>query len=413
MYGESILEVDPGKIRSNLEELKKKSKAAVFAVLKANAYGLGALPLATYLEDGVSAFCVASPREALDLRKVTKLPILLLGYSGEGIKEDLIREGVSFAIPNLEEARTLDRIAGGLNMKASVHLALDTGHSRIGFMTAYEDRENFLEKIYVGDGGLKGGKLEIARPFDLSDFPVDRDSEINKESLSEIRQVYRMKNLSVDGVYSHFSRADEEEGGPFTLYQWGRFYNFTHLMGEAGLETGSRHIANDGGLLTLPAFMQLDAVRLGICLYGHYPSEYIRENTDLKLFIPYRWTSPIVHIKWIGGGVGVGYGQTWTAPGPRKIATIQVGYADGYSRLLSNKGHVLIGDQPCPIVGRVCMDQIMADITGIDHVGVGDRAVLMSEDYSADLIAAETGTISYEVLSTIGPRVERVIKERS
>lgn len=394
MYAESIVELDPDKVRHNLRELKKKTDAKIFAVIKANAYGLGEDLLAKAVRDEVYAFCVATPAEALNLRRLVDHPILLLGYAGEDIREELIKNNISLAISSFEEALALDKLAARLAMRVGVHLALDTGHSRIGLATEYK------------------GDSHPGWEMDLTNFRTDFASPVNKESISELKKIYSLNNLEIQGIYSHFSMADEEDGLAFTLYQWKRLYNFSLLMEEEGLDPGIRHIANDAGLLVLPRKMQLDAVRLGICLYGHYPSEFIKGRTDVSLEIPYCWSAPVAMTKYIDKGVGVGYGQTWKADRKTGIATVQIGYADGYDRKLSNKGRVIIGGHSCPIVGRVCMDQLMVDITDAGDISPGDRAILLSEDFDADEMAKIIGTISYEVLARIGSRVARKLKKR-
>ncbi len=386
MHSESILEVNLDRIAANLSALKQKAQRPVWAVVKANAYGLGAVPVAKRLAAEVEGFCVATPSEALELAEAgLRKPILVFGYVAPEDREAMIQAGIRPALSTLEEARAWDQAAASMHMRHPVHIALDTGHRRIGFASE------------------------------------------EASSIEAICTIAALPNLYIEGMYSHFSTADEpneprEEQrtnfpNQFAMLQLRRFKNVAAKLEEAGVKIPVRHIANDAGFMTFEPDELFEAVRPGIGLYGHYPSEAVRAYTEVQLQVPYRWTAPVSRVKWMDAGESVGYGRTWISTRPTRVATVQVGYADGYPRLLSNRAVMLVQGVACPVIGRVCMDQVMLDITDAPDIAVGERVLVMgAPDWetprvpaglSADDLADQAETISYEMLTNIAARVER------
>lgn len=410
MPSESKLTIRLDLIKQNARALKARTRGKFMAVLKADAYGLGAIPVARELKSLADFFCVATPSEAVALRTVIKdTPILVLGYVMKDDRAAMIASNIRTVISSYAEAAAWDETAAALGCVHKVHLSLDTGHHRLG--------------------------VDITR-FDAA----------VRETL---RQIMTLPHLEVEAAYSHFSTADEANGtgedrstsfpNAFSMRQMRLFQEGIATIRAIAKETDQTmpffHIANDGGLLSFAAEELFDGVRPGIGLYGHYPSEDLLEYVDTPLFAPYRWTTNIVSIREIPVGDTVGYGRTWTAQRPTVVATVQVGYADGYFRSLSNKGWMLIHGIPCPVIGRVCMDQTMIDITDVPHAELGDEVVVLgpndwAEAYqvarmvrpdtgkdpktgklpgiSAAVLGEAAGTIHYEVLTNIHQRVNRV-----
>lgn len=370
-------------IQANLRTMKSKAPGAkALAVVKANAYGLGAQAIASYLEPEVDGFCVALPEEAKALiNSGIRKPILCLGYLDESWFPYVIDQQVRTACYSLDRAKKLSDQAQALGKKAYIHLALDTGHARLGF--AWDD-------------------LQL---------------------VPKIQAVAALPDLEIRGIFSHFACADDP-GNPLTPLQFHRFQEATQALQAEGIDLGVRHIANSAALFLSPDYA-LDAVRLGICLYGEYPSRAMAETWPGELLPTFSLQSRVSYVKTIQAGDGVGYGQTWQAERKTRLATVSIGYADGYPRSLSNRGQVLIHSQACPVVGRVCMDQLMVDVTEIDppealeegwegKVHIGDTVVLMGRDpypgKEIDMtdLADLAGTIPYELMTGIGPRVDRV-----
>lgn len=375
------------KIRKNLQVLEKLTpRQKHFVVVKADAYGMGALPVARYLEKDADFFCVALPEEAKQLSDGgIHLPILCLGYFPDEWMPYYAKNEIRPAIYDLTTAVKYNDICKDLGVIGKIHLAVDTGHSRIGF--AWNDAS----------------------------------------TVDAIEQIASLSHLEIEGVFSHFAVADEEDS-PFTKEQLRRFLSVTEQCRSRGISMGIRHLANDAGVLLYPE-SHLDGVRMGICIYGEFPSSYVAREAQKKgisILPVFGWKAAVSHVKEISKGTPVSYGGTWKAPRDSRIATIQAGYGDGYSRLFSNQGYVLLGNplQRCPIVGRVCMDQLMVDITELwntgNRIARGDTAWLLlrkdanqlsapePDQISAEELAQWSQTIHYEVLCGISSRVDRV-----
>ena len=342
----------------------------ILAVVKADAYGHGFEEISRELDNlGVNAFGVAFLAEAIQLRKsgIDK-PILLLGGVYPGQERKCIGFNLSTTVFTMEQAQALDQAAGRLFRKAQIHLKIDTGMGRLGI--PYSDAPTFLDELRT------------------------------------------LPNLALEGVISHFASADElDEGGrSFTGLQTERFGKVIAATRAAGFAPRYIHIDNSAGVL-LGNCPDCNLVRPGITLYGSLPSPDFQGQVDLRPVM--RLKSRIAMLKWVEAGTTISYARRFTASDRTLIASVPVGYADGYPRALTNKAEVLIRGQRARVTGTVCMDWIMIDVTGIDGVAVGDEVVLMGADASGNSIHAEelaawAGTIPYEIYCGISKRVPRV-----
>ena len=355
----------------NFEAMKNNLKEGtrIIAVIKADGYGHGATPIARLMEskEYIWGFAVATAEEALELRKAgIAKPILILGYVFPEYYRKLIQEEVRLTVFRWDVACEINEVAAGLGKKAYIHLALDTGMTRIG-------------------------------------FPDTR------ESVETIRKIAESDWLVTEGLFTHFARADETDKAP-AYVQLQRYQDFVSWLEETGISIPVKHCSNSAGILRIPE-ANLDAVRAGITIYGIYPSLQVERDT-VRLQPVMELKSHIAHIKTVEAGVAVSYGGTYVTKGKTVIATIPVGYADGYSRGLSNRGFVLIHGKKAPILGRVCMDQFMVDITEIPEAAMGDEVTLFGENEGAFLSVEELGEISgrfsYEFVCEISKRVPRV-----
>lgn len=358
-------------IEYNFEKMYEKLPEGkkIAAVIKANGYGHGAAAIARLLEkkEGLWGFAVAIPEEAIKLRNagITK-PILILGIVFPDYYEEMIRLDVRMTVSEAAMAEELSDTAAKMDRKAYIHLALDTGMTRIGF----PDTEEGLNKI-VG--------------------------------------ISRLPGLICEGMFTHFSRADETDLAP-AFVQLDRYRSFANKLENAGVRLPILHCANSAGIMRLPD-AYFDMVRAGITLYGIYPSfEVEREQLSVKPALA--WKSTVSYVKQVKKGCGISYGATYVTEKDMTVATIPVGYADGYPRGLSNKGHVLIHGRKAAILGRICMDQFMADVTEIPHVQKGDTVTLVGgdqEEYiSIEELGEQSGRFSYEFACEISARVPRV-----
>ncbi len=367
-YFRCYAEIDLDNIRRNLISLKEKAnpKEGVIGVIKADGYGHGAVPIALATDDLCSGYAVATAYEGHNLRrhKVTK-PLFLLGYTPESTYDMVLCDDMIPAIFSLEMARTLSEHAVHQKKKAKINIAVDTGMSRIGY------------------------------------FPC-------RQSVEEILQISRLPNLEIFSAFTHFAKADYRDKS-FAKKQLRDFEKFIKDLEAEGVKIPFPQCANSAAMMELPeASMQF--ARAGISMYGLYPSEEMDRN-NMKLYPAMSLFSHVVHVKEIEPGRGVSYGQTFVASKPMKIATIPVGYGDGYPRNLSNKGYVIIHGKKAMIVGRICMDQFMVDVTDME-VSVGDLVTLVGtegkESITVDELAALAGTFPYEFVCNLGKRIPRV-----
>ena len=358
-------------IAHNFEEMRKNIAAdtKIMAVIKADGYGHGAQAIAMLIHDYpyIWGFAVATPEEAIELRDsgVTK-PVLILGLVFEEYFPELISRDISLTVAGFSMAEKLDQEAGRQKKKVHIHLAVDTGMSRIGFAD-------------------------------------------NEESVEEIRKIAGLENVQIEGMFTHFARADEKDKAPATV-QLQRYLEFSELLENAGVRIPLRHCSNSAGIIRMPE-ANLNIVRAGITIYGIYPSSQV-ERDIVKLTPAMELISHLTFVKDIPAGTAVSYGGTFVAEKPVRVATVPVGYADGYPRSLSGKGWVLIHGKRAPILGRICMDQFMVDVTDIPEAQPGDKVILIGKDGKEEIsiegFGDLSGRFSYEFACCIGKRVPRI-----
>lgn len=370
MYFRVSANVSLDAARENIKKGRKllKPDTKLMAVVKADAYGHGAVPLAKAIDDLVDAYAVAIPEEGAELRRagITK-PVLILGYTAPEMAELAIKNELIMAVFSLETAKQYNEIAERLGMAAKVHIKLDTGMSRIGYLC-------------------------------------------EEESVEEIAEMVKLPYVAVDGMFTHFSKADEPDK-TFARNQLKKYLDFSDRLTERGITLKCRHVCNSAGIIDIPEG-DLDMVRMGISLYGMYPTDDV--NKEAMPVTPImEIKTHISMIKTLPAGVGIGYSGTYVTKKETRLATIPVGYGDGYPRGLSNAGRVLIHGKSAPICGRICMDQCMVDVTEIPEAKQGDEVTLLGRDgeefISAEEIGATVGnSFHYEVVCDIGRRVPRV-----
>jgi alanine racemase len=366
-------QIDLDAVRYNMESMHKNIRpdTKMAAVVKADAYGHGALRVAEAIEDlpYLWGFAVATADEALALREDgRKKPILILGVSFPDQYEAIVEEEIRPAVCEYETAKELSDVAAGLGKICHIHIKIDTGMSRIGF-------------------------------------------QVNEESAKEIAAIAALPYLSIEGIFTHFAQADETDKNP-ALEQLALFRRIIHGTEELGVKIPIHHCSNSAGIVEIPD-ANMDMVRAGITLYGLWPSEEVSKDiVSLKPVMSLK--SHVSFVKELPKGRKISYGGTFVTPSAMRIATIPVGYADGYARGLSNKGYVLIHGQRAPICGRVCMDQFMVDVTDIPEVNKGDAVTLLGRDGDEIITMEELGALSgrfnYEFACLITPRVPRVYK---
>ncbi|WP_242224796.1 alanine racemase [Bacillus cereus group sp. BfR-BA-01380] len=373
-YGRNtIAEVNLDAVKYNVREFKKRvndENIAMMAAVKANGYGHGAIEVAkAAIKAGVSHLAVAFVDEGIELREAgITVPILVLGYTPEEAVEDAIEYDIMMTVYRIEDLKNIDRIAERLQKKARIQIKIDTGMSRIGLQE------------------------EEVVPF-----------------LQELKE---MQHVAVEGMFTHYSTADEVDK-EYTLMQKDLFEKAVNIAKDMGIHLPLIHSSNSAGTMELNNEFQ-NMVRVGIGIYGMYPSKEVNHNTvTLQPILTLK--SKVAHVKRAKQGRGISYGNTYVATGEEWVATIPIGYADGFSRRLSSKGYALINGVRVPIIGRVCMDQLMLDITKAMPVHVGDEVVFYgkqgNEEIAVEEIADILGTINYEVTCMLNRRIPRVYKE--
>ena len=345
---------------------KLEPKTGIIAVIKTDGYGHGAVPIAKVLDDLCYGYAVATAYEGHNLRRhdITK-PLFILGYTPECTYDMVIAEEMIPPVFSLEMAVKLSEHAQKLNKTVKINIAVDTGMSRIGYI------------------------------------PSD-------SAIEEIVRINDLPNLKIESVFTHFAKADYADKG-FARKQLKEFMEFVTAIEERGIKIPIHQCANSAAIMEMPE-TSLNLSRAGISMYGLYPSEEMSRK-NMKLYPAMSIYSHVVFVKEIEAGRGISYGQTFVAEHPMKIATIPIGYGDGYPRNLSNKGYVLIHGRKADIVGRVCMDQFMVDVTGMD-VKTGDVVTIAGKDGGEEIfiddLAALAGTFNYEFVCDLGKRVPRV-----
>lgn len=358
-------------IAHNFAEMKKNiaEGTKMIAVIKADGYGHGAEAIAR-LTDNYSyiwGYAVATAEEALQLRNAgVEKPILILGLVFEEYFREMVAGDIRLTVCEYETAKKLSREAVRQDKTVHIHIGLDTGMSRIGFADT-------------------------------------------SESVEEIKKIAALDHLEIEGMFTHFARADETDKTP-AADQLNRYLAFAELLEKSGVHIPLKHCSNSAGIIRMKE-ANLDAVRAGITIYGIYPSSEV-ERDIVKLEPAMELKSHISYVKDLEPGASISYGGTYTADKKIRVATIPAGYADGYPRTLSNKGWVLIHGQKAPILGRVCMDQFMVNVSDIPDVKAGDEVTLIGKD-GDEFISIETfgdmsGRFSYEFACDISKRVPRV-----
>ena len=361
---EAAIDLDAAEHNFNVTRAKLPKNVKLLCVIKADAYGHGAVPLAKLFEGRADFYGVACIEEAIELKKAgIKTPVLILGAVPKEFYSDIVKYDIRVPIFNLEDAKALSAEAVKQSKTAPFHFCVDTGMSRIGF-------------------------------------------QVNKESADACLEITKLPNIEAEGLFSHFATADEKDLSK-AIAQRDKFKEFIKLLEERGINIPIKHINNSAGIMNFDEYF--DMCRMGIILYGLYPSHEVDENL-LKIKPVMEWRAHITHIKELEPGREISYGGTYKTGETRRIATIPVGYADGYPRCLSNKGKVLINGEFAPITGRVCMDQFMVDITGID-AKVGDTVVLVGKSGSKKLSMEEVSenaySFNYELPCRVARRVPR------
>lgn len=369
-------EVDADAISSNFQAIREAadSNSQIMCVIKADGYGHGAVFLAKLYEKlGAARFAVSNIEEALQLREngVT-LPILILGFTPADMAAELANNNISQAVFSEDYAKELSDCAVRNDVQVRIHIKLDTGMSRIGFM--YQDRERDSTSIY------------------------------------EIQRVCSLPGLVTEGIFTHFAVSDEGiDGKEATMHQFSCFSDAVSRLTRRGIHFDVVHCSNSGAIADYPQ-AHMDCVRAGIILYGLSPSQKL--SNALKLRPAMKIKSVIAQVKTVEAGTAVSYGGTFVTDRPTRIATVPIGYADGYSRSLSNRAYMSVNGKKAPVIGRVCMDQVMLDVSNIDNVKTGDEVIVIGDGtdgaMSFDDVAEMTGTINYEVVCLVGKRVPRV-----
>lgn len=362
-------EVDLDKLAHNMREIRRITKSEkIIAVVKADAYGHGAVDVApVLLENGADSLAVAMLSEAMELRRSgIECPIMILGFTPPELIDNLLKYDTQQTVYSYEYAKELSKMALHENKIAKIHIALDTGMGRIGFLP-------------------------------------------NDESVEEVCKISKLPNIFIEGLFCHFSTADEKDK-TYTNIQVKKFDNFYEKLKEKKVYINTRHIANSAAIIDLPE-IHYEAVRPGIIIYGYYPSDEVNmKKIDLLPVMTLK--TNVIHIKTLPPGEYVGYGRAYKTEKESVIATLPIGYADGYTRLLFQKEKVIIKGKFASVIGKICMDQCMIDITDVSGVKVGDEVILIGEDgnnkFNADIVGKLIDTISYEIVCMIGRRVPRV-----
>lgn len=357
-------EVDLSAIAHNVQVTRKvlKPGTKICAVVKADAYGHGAVPVATAaLAAGVNYLAVSMTQEALELREAGIMaPILILGTMTEEHEKALVDYNITQTVYDLAVAQELSAAALQENKVAKVHLAVDTGMNRIG-----------------------------CRPEEAADLA---------EAIS------KLPHVELEGMFSHFASADKMDKS-FAESQYRKFMEADRAIKDRGIQIPLVHIDNSAGITEMK-HTECDMVRQGITLYGLWPSDDVERCLDLKPALSLK--AEVVFVKDVPAGEKIGYGCTYETKAPMKVATIPLGYADGYSRALSNRGYITIRGYKAPVVGRICMDQFMVDVTNVPGVHKGDEAVIFGPGgVSLDQLAKWVGTIPYELMCLLSTRVPR------
>lgn len=365
-------EINVENLRENFRNIKSLTKEGtkVCAVVKANAYGHGSVQVAKILiEEGADYLAVASEGEGIELRQAgIKTPILCLGYVPEVVYEEAIANELDITIYSLEAAEKLSKEAVRLGKNARVHIKLDTGMSRLGF-------------------------------------------QVEDATADAIENIAGMPGIELVGVFTHFAKADEKDK-TFTDHQYSGYMKIVSEVEKRGIQIPIKHVCNSAGTMDMPQY-HMDMVRPGIILYGLYPSdEVMKERLALKPVMTFK--ASVSHVKDLEAGRGIGYGLRYVTDKTTRIATMPIGYADGFTRMLSGKISVKVNGTIVPVVGNICMDQSMLNVDAVE-TKVGDEVIIFGEDSDArvERLAQALGTINYEIVCMVARRIPRVYLEKN
>jgi alanine racemase len=366
------VEIDLDAVSHNLHQIREKTEpvgTGIMAIVKDNAYGHGAIEVSrTAAQIPVQMLGVATVGEAMELRRADiSLPILLLCCILPDQVKEVVQHNITQTVCDLEICKHLSEEAARQNKIVEVHVKIDTGMGRIGIM--YDQAVDLMKKII------------------------------------------QLPNIRIDGMFTHFASADEDQ--PFTSLQYERFVSVIEQLEREGIKIPLKHAANSSAILNFPS-SYLNMVRPGLIIYGVYPPG-LPQTLDLKPVMSFK--TKVVYLKEVPAGWDISYGRTYTTDKITKVATLAVGYGDGYNRRMSNKGEVIIRGKIAPIIGTVCMDQCLCDVTHIPHVSIGDEVILIGKqginEITADDLAQKAGTISYEVFCNINSRVQKFYISKS
>ena len=365
IFDNTYVTIDLDAIGHNFAAIRKKAGVDVMAIVKADAYGHGAVPIARYLQDKCACFGVSSISEALELRRAgITTPILILGHTPSAAFSLAVEQDIRLSIFSLAGAQALSAEAVKQGKIAAFHFAVDTGMSRLGFQPT-------------------------------------------EDAARDCAEATRLPGIRAEGLFSHFATADCADLDR-ARQQAQRFEDFIAMLRSFGVEIPICHMDNSAGLMNFA--QHYDLVRSGIVTYGLYPSDEV-DPALLDLKPALTWRSRITHVKTLPAGREISYGGTYVTTKPTVVATVPVGYADGYRRSLSGKFHVLIHGKKAPILGRICMDQMMVDVTDIPDVAIGNKVVLVGTDrdqtITVEQIAEAAGSFNYELICGISRRVPR------
>ncbi len=362
------IEVNLDAFRKNVRNLKRcaASDAEFMGVIKADGYGHGAVRLAQVLrEENVKRFGIVILEEGIELRESGFTEsVLILGHTLPEDYEKVMEYNLIPLLYTFSQAEELNRVAGSMNKKAAVHIKIDTGMGRLGFLP-------------------------------------------NDKSIEEIKRIYSLPSISLEGISTHLATADQLHNN-FVHKQFETFQGVLQRLEKEGINIPIRHVANSAATINYPE-MHLDMVRPGTSLYGLYPGPDMAQNPTVDLYPVMSVKAKIVHVKPVPAGTAVSYGSRFVTSRPSLLGIVPLGYVDGVFRKLENNGEVLIRGKKCPMVGAICMDQFVVDITDLDEVEIGDEVVLVGEQgkqrITADEVAAKVGTISIEIVTRMGKRM--------
>lgn len=366
------VEIDTKMALRNFEQIKKRVRengkdTKVCAVVKANSYGMGSVELSKlYVENGADMLAVAILSEAFEIRdKIKDIDILVMGYTPDSLFEDAVLNNITLTIYTYEQAYNLNEVAKRLDKTAKIHIKIETGMNRLGFITIPENAD-------------------------------------------VIKDIHDLSSINIEGIFTHFARADEKDKSTAHM-QMKAFLYFIDLLEKKDINIPIKHAANSAAIIDLPEY-HFDMVRPGIILLGFYPSDDVNKD-NLRIEPCITLKAKLTNVKTVPVNTGISYGHTFKAKKTTVIGTVPIGYADGFARSLSNNYYVMVKGKKCLLVGRVCMDQFMVDLTNVDNPQIGDEVTVYGNSHdgalSIDDVAKMRSTISYEVASTLSYRLPR------